>query len=154
HPARCRVPRYRHPLLDRQGTRSARVRARGAVARWRAPRGPVGARRRRPRPGDGGVMGDLANQVAVVTGASSGIGAATARELARRGVCVVLAARRGERLQAEEQAIVAAGGRAVSIPTDLADREQLRQLVERANSTFGRIDVLVNNAGAYWMRSV
>jgi NADP-dependent 3-hydroxy acid dehydrogenase YdfG len=96
----------------------------------------------------------LADQVAVVTGASSGIGAATARALARQGARVVLAARRCDELHAQEQAIVAAGGAAVSIPTDVTDREQLAQLVKGAEAAFGRVDVLVNNAGVYWARSL
>jgi NAD(P)-dependent dehydrogenase (short-subunit alcohol dehydrogenase family) len=89
-----------------------------------------------------------------VTGASSGIGAATARELAKRGARVVLAARRCDELHAQEEAIVAAGGQAVSIPTDVTDREQLSQLVKQAEAAFGRVDVLVNNAGVYWARSL
>ena len=99
-------------------------------------------------------MDRLSNEVAVVTGASSGIGAATARELARRGARVVLAARRSEQLHTQEQAIVAAGGKAVWIPTDMTDRQQLSRLVEGAEAAFGPVGVLVNNAGVYWARSV
>jgi NADP-dependent 3-hydroxy acid dehydrogenase YdfG len=94
----------------------------------------------------------LANEVAIVTGASSGIGAATARELARRGARVVLAARRIDALEALERAIAAAGGEAVSIPTDVTEPTQLAQLVERTEAAFGRIDVLINNAGANWLK--
>jgi short-subunit dehydrogenase len=94
----------------------------------------------------------LAGEVAIVTGASSGIGAATARELARRGAVVVLAARRADALEAQAEAIRESGGRAVAIPTDVTDGKQLSRLVDRTATTFGRIDVLVNNAGANWSR--
>jgi NAD(P)-dependent dehydrogenase (short-subunit alcohol dehydrogenase family) len=92
----------------------------------------------------------LAGEVAIVTGASSGIGAATARELARRGARVVLAARRVGELEAQAQAIKAEGGDAVAIPTDVADAAQLTRLVEQTIERFGRVDILVNNAGFGW----
>jgi short-subunit dehydrogenase len=92
----------------------------------------------------------LTTEVAIVTGASSGIGAATACELVRRGARVVLAARREDMLHEQQQAIRAAGGEAVSIPTDVSDPEQLSRLVAGAEAAFGRVDVLVNNAGADW----
>jgi NADP-dependent 3-hydroxy acid dehydrogenase YdfG len=94
----------------------------------------------------------LLNEVTIVTGASSGIGAATARELARRGASVVLSARRIDELEAQVEAIEAAGGEAISIPTDVADSAQVTRLVERTLEEFGRVDVLVNNAGANWSR--
>jgi short-subunit dehydrogenase len=94
----------------------------------------------------------LTGEVAIVTGASSGIGAATATELGRRGAAVVLAARRADALEAQAEAIRAAGGDAVAIATDLTDRDQLAQLVPRAEAAFGQIDVLVNNAGASWFK--
>jgi short-subunit dehydrogenase len=94
----------------------------------------------------------LADEVAIVTGASSGIGAATARELGRRGAAVVLAARRVAELNGQSQAIRRAGGEALAIPTDIADPAQVTLLVERALAAFGRVDVLVNNAGAGWLR--
>jgi short-subunit dehydrogenase len=87
-----------------------------------------------------------------VTGASSGIGAATARELGRRGATVVLAARRVDDLEAQARAIRGAGGEAMTIPTDVADSALVALLVERTMAAFGRIDVLVNNAGANWSR--
>jgi short-subunit dehydrogenase len=96
----------------------------------------------------------LAGEAAIVTGASSGIGAATATELARRGARVVLAARRPDALAAQAEAIRTAGCEAVAIPTDLADRRQLAQLADRATAMFGRIDILVNNAGASWFKPV
>src|SRR5215213_6032519 len=94
----------------------------------------------------------LIDEVAIVTGASSGIGAATARELGRRGATVVLAARRTDALEAQTGAIREAGGEAMAIPTDVADATQVTLLVDRTVATFGRVDVLVNNAGASWSR--
>jgi NAD(P)-dependent dehydrogenase (short-subunit alcohol dehydrogenase family) len=89
----------------------------------------------------------LAGEVAIVTGASGGIGSATARELARLGARVVLAARRAEELEALARGITDAGGEALAVPTDLTDPAQLEQLVARASETYRRIDILVNNAG-------
>src|SRR3954467_9914063 len=92
----------------------------------------------------------LEGEVAIVTGASSGIGAATAAELGRRGAVVVLAARRADELEAQAEAIRAAGGRALAVPTDVTARAQLANLVDCTLGAFGRVDVLVNNAGANW----
>jgi NAD(P)-dependent dehydrogenase (short-subunit alcohol dehydrogenase family) len=89
----------------------------------------------------------LADEVAIVTGASGGIGGATARELARQGARIVLAARRQDELQGVADAITAAGGEALVVPTDVTDHQQLERLVARATERFGRIDILVNNAG-------
>lgn len=86
---------------------------------------------------------DIGNAVVVVTGASSGIGAATARAAAARGARLVLAARREERISALAQEL----GRAVAVRCDVTDGAQVHTLVDTAMATFGRIDVLVNNAG-------
>jgi short-subunit dehydrogenase len=96
--------------------------------------------------------GSLAGEIAIVTGASSGIGAATALELGRRGASVVLAARRIAELDAQARAIREAGGEAIAMPTDIADPTDVASLVERADAAYGRVDVLVNNAGASWFR--
>jgi len=95
----------------------------------------------------------LANKIAIVTGASSGIGAATAFELARRGAKVVLAARRVDELEIEANTLNQAGYHAVAIPTDVTDLTQVTHLTEQTLSMFGRIDVLVNNAGMAWRES-
>lgn len=85
--------------------------------------------------------------VLIVTGASSGIGAATARLFARQGYRVVLAARRSERLQALAGEIEAYGGTALPVATDVTQPEEIGHLVEAALERFGQIDVLFNNAG-------
>ena len=97
-------------------------------------------------------MPDFVDDVAIVTGASSGIGAATAHELSRCGARIVLAARRSDKLQEQERAIVAAGGTAISVPTDVSDPCQLLGLYKRAIDEFGHVDIVVNNAGASWFR--
>ena len=89
----------------------------------------------------------VAGKVVVVTGASSGIGEAAARAFARAGARVVLAARRAGRLKDLAAEIEAAGGEALSVPTDLEDRGQIAQLVATTLKHFGRIDVLANIAG-------
>jgi short-subunit dehydrogenase len=96
----------------------------------------------------------LAGQVALITGASGGIGQATARELARQGASVVLAARRADLLDALATELGASGVEALTVPTDLTDSTQIEPLVERAVERFGRIDILVNNAGIGSSRSL
>ncbi|MEV7344337.1 SDR family NAD(P)-dependent oxidoreductase [Streptomyces sp. NPDC093544] len=90
---------------------------------------------------------DLKGTVTVVTGASSGIGAAVARVLAARGSAVALVARREDRLVALAEELTAAGGRALPVEADVTDPEQARAAVERAVEEWGRLDILVNNAG-------
>jgi NADP-dependent 3-hydroxy acid dehydrogenase YdfG len=90
---------------------------------------------------------DLENTVALVTGASSGIGQAAARTLADRGAAVALAARRGDRLQELAGEIADAGGTALPIEADVSDREQAEAAVAHTAEELGRLDVLVNNAG-------
>lgn len=85
--------------------------------------------------------------VVVITGASSGIGRATALEFAARGAAVVLAARRLAALHEVAEECVEAGGRAMVVPTDVTSQEAVRRLADRALDAFGRIDVWVNNAG-------
>ena len=92
----------------------------------------------------------LAGLTAIVTGASSGIGAATARELARRGARVALAARRVDLLDEVAGAIIAAGGEALAVPTDVARPDDLEALVRRVTEQWERVDILVNNAGRGW----
>jgi short-subunit dehydrogenase len=94
----------------------------------------------------------LIDEVAIVTGASSGIGAATARELARRGATVVLAARRIDELEAQVREIRKAHGKAMAIPADVSDATHVAQLLDHTLTAFGRVDVLVNNAGAGWLK--
>jgi NAD(P)-dependent dehydrogenase (short-subunit alcohol dehydrogenase family) len=95
-------------------------------------------------------MQKAADKVVLVTGASSGIGAATAREFARRGARVVLAARRADKLEEQVSKIVDGGGRALAVQTDISDTTQLSCLVARTVEAFGPVDVLVNNAGVNW----
>lgn len=83
----------------------------------------------------------------VITGASSGIGAAIARDLAKHGAAVVLAARRTERLKALADEITADGGRAHVCTVDVTHRTEVDQLIRAAVDAFGHVDVLVNNAG-------
>jgi NADP-dependent 3-hydroxy acid dehydrogenase YdfG len=92
-------------------------------------------------------MDAIADKVVAITGASSGIGAATARRLAARGAAVVLGARRTERLDALADQIRAAGGRAGTVTVDVTRAGDLQRLVETAVHEHGRLDVLIGNAG-------
>jgi NAD(P)-dependent dehydrogenase (short-subunit alcohol dehydrogenase family) len=89
----------------------------------------------------------LTGRVAIVTGASSGLGVAFARALSEAGATVVLGARRADRLAAVAEAIRADGGQALSVPVDVADPASCTSLAETAMAEYGRIDILVNNAG-------
>ena len=89
----------------------------------------------------------LQGKVALVTGASSGIGAAAALALAAEGAHVAVVARRSERLQELVQRIYALGGKALPVVADVADEGQVSAMIQHVRSTLGRIDILVNNAG-------
>lgn len=89
----------------------------------------------------------IENKVVVITGASSGLGEATAKLLGSKGAAVVLGARRIERIEALAAELNAQGGRAVAKATDVTKRADVQALVDLAVETFGRVDVMINNAG-------
>lgn len=90
---------------------------------------------------------NIEGKVVVITGASSGLGEATARHLAGHGARVVLGARRAEHIEALAREIAGAGGQARAVATDVTQPEQVQRLVDDAVQAFGRLDVLLNNAG-------
>ena len=92
-------------------------------------------------------MGALDGKVALITGASSGIGEATALALAGEGAVVALAARRADRIEALAERIGGEGGKALAIKTDITDEDQCRAMVERTVADLGGLQILVNNAG-------
>ena len=111
---------------------------------------------RRPRAGCGGTGGELTGvldmfglegRVVVITGASSGLGAAVALAVAQAGADVVIGARRREMLEATAARVEGIGRKALVVPTDVTVVEDCQRLVQRATETFGRLDGLVNNAG-------
>ena len=89
----------------------------------------------------------LSGRVAVITGASSGIGLACAEQLAREGVAVMLGARRADRLQAAVDGIQANGGRAAWVAMDVTFELEVNELVKRARELFGGLDIMICNAG-------
>ncbi|MHB1134341.1 MAG: SDR family NAD(P)-dependent oxidoreductase [Chloroflexota bacterium] len=91
--------------------------------------------------------GRLANQVAIVTGASKGIGKATALALAREGARVVMVARGEETLAAAEAEIRSVGGEVAAMPTDVTDSGQVERMNEETLRRFGKLDIMINNAG-------
>ena len=93
-------------------------------------------------------MTGITGKVVAITGASSGIGEATALHLADRGARLVLGARRADRLENLAKQITGAGGEAVAVATDVRRREDMARLVGTATDRFGRLDVLVSNAGS------
>lgn len=92
-------------------------------------------------------MSEILNKVVIITGASSGLGEATAKRLAASGAKLMLAARREDRLKELVAAIASSGGTATYLVTDVTDRAQVEALAKETLNTYGRIDVLVNNAG-------
>lgn len=92
-------------------------------------------------------MSNIQDKVVIITGASSGIGEATAKELASKGAKLVLAARREDRLKKLQEEIKTVGGQAIYKVTDVTSREQMEELAAYTIKEFGKIDVLVNNAG-------
>lgn len=90
---------------------------------------------------------NITGKVVVITGASSGLGEATARLLAKSGAIVVLGARRSDRIDALAAELKKAGGQALAVATDVVHRDQVKRLVDTAVKSFGRIDVMLNKAG-------
>ena len=99
-------------------------------------------------------MSKLEGKVAVITGASSGIGEATVRALAAEGAAVVAGARRKERLDELVEEVTRNGGKAIAVECDVTDEEQAHALIQRSVEEFGRINVLVNNAGVMLLSTV
>jgi len=90
---------------------------------------------------------NIAGKIVVITGASSGLGEASARFLCAQGASVVLGARRVDRMQALAGELNGRGGKALALKTDVTRREQVQALVDAAVQTYGKIDVMINNAG-------
>jgi NADP-dependent 3-hydroxy acid dehydrogenase YdfG len=90
---------------------------------------------------------NIESKVVVITGASSGLGEATARLLSAEGATVVLGARRADRIEALAQELTRDGGKALAVTTDVTDLAQVKNLVDAAVRSYGRVDVMINNAG-------
>jgi NADP-dependent 3-hydroxy acid dehydrogenase YdfG len=90
---------------------------------------------------------NIEGKVVVITGASSGLGEATARHLSDQGARVVLGARRTDRIQSLADELTRKGGKALAVTTDVTHYDQVKRLVDAAVDTFGRVDVIINNAG-------
>jgi NADP-dependent 3-hydroxy acid dehydrogenase YdfG len=90
---------------------------------------------------------NITGKVVVITGASSGLGEATARFLSAQGAAVTLGARREERIHSLADELARSGGKALALRTDVTRREEVQSLVDSAVKTYGRIDVMINNAG-------
>lgn len=90
---------------------------------------------------------NIEGKVIVITGASSGLGEATARHLSAEGASVVLGARRTDRIKSLADEITANGGKALAITTDVTELDQVKKFVDKAVEDFGRVDVMINNAG-------
>ena len=87
---------------------------------------------------------NIAEKVVVITGASSGMGEATARLLSAQGASVALGARRADRLKSLTDEFTKAGGNAIAVATDVTDSDQVKQSADKAVHAFGRIDVMIN----------
>src|SRR5687768_11343188 len=105
------------------------------------------AQDRRGKPLKAAQLFDLSGRVALVTGASSGLGVRFAEALAANGAAVVLVARRVERLDALRERIETGGARALAFAADVSDRAGMRAAFDAAEGAFGTVDILVNNAG-------
>jgi NADP-dependent 3-hydroxy acid dehydrogenase YdfG len=90
---------------------------------------------------------NIDGKIVIITGASSGLGEAAARHLSSLGASIVLGARRTDRIQALARELIGAGGRAIAVATDVTHFDQVQRLVDSAVLTYGRVDVLINNAG-------
>ena len=90
---------------------------------------------------------NIEGKVVVITGASSGLGEASARYLSTQGATVVLGARRHDRIESLARELTARGGKATAVTTNVTDRQQVKELVDAAVQAYGRIDVIINNAG-------
>jgi NADP-dependent 3-hydroxy acid dehydrogenase YdfG len=99
-------------------------------------------------------MAKLDGKIVVITGASSGIGEATAETLAEEGATVVVAARREERLSELVERLNGDGGKALAVECDVTDEEQAHALIQRAKDEFGQVDILVNNAGVMQLSKI
>lgn len=99
-------------------------------------------------------MAKLDSKVVIITGASSGIGEATAEALAEEGATVVVAARREERLSELVERLNGGGGKALAVECDVTDEEQAHALIQRAKDEFGQVDILVNNAGVMQLSKI
>lgn len=99
-------------------------------------------------------MAKLLKKAAIITGASSGIGEATALALAAEGAKIALVARREERLEALSDKIKAQGGEAISVVADIADLDRAQQAVRQTYDTFGSLDILINSAGVMFLSSI
>ena len=89
----------------------------------------------------------IQGKIVVITGASSGLGEATARLLSAEGATVVLGARRADRIESLAKELTGHGGKALAVRTDVTDHTQVKALVDAAVQTYGRVDVMLNNAG-------
>lgn len=90
---------------------------------------------------------NIEGKIVVITGASSGLGEAAARLLSAEGATLVLGARRVDRIQSLADELIASGGKALAVETDVTNSDQVKALVDAAVKTYGRIDVIINNAG-------